>query len=440
MASLGIDFGSSYTTVSWINPRHGKPEIVKFNGDGSVKYPSVIMGTESGLILGFDALSILEEVYKLSSEDRFEHLSNFIPSIKRTLNCNSIEILGGHSYSHIDLLTAFFKNIKSLANAHCGSEHSFDSVTFSHPVEFEHCKISLMEEALRNAGFKDIKRVLEPIAAVLGYGIEHKIAEKEGILVFDFGGSTIDVAFVQKNGKSIKQLCAPKGNNMCGGQDFDFLIYKDLRKRILSEYNIDITLNNCIDYGMLNSCRRLKEHFSGPNESYDTSIALIKDGKIHTYKYKLNRNAFNNIISPKVNEAINVAKIVINDANQKGYKIHKVLLIGGSSQLTLVKELLMDCLKDCIIDTCGEKDIAVALGNISEEWYQSEETKKIKAATPNKGVNDTTKVEEISLNKNKSMKCKKCGSEKCYKIENRREYHCTEPGCGWEGLNIKVVF
>ena len=440
MASLGIDFGSSYTTVSWINPRHGKPEIVKFNGDGSVKYPSVIMGTESGLILGFDALSILEEVNKLSSDDRFEYLSNFIPSIKRTLNCNAVEFIGGHSYSHIDLLTAFFKNIKSLANAHCGNEYSFDSVTFSHPVEFEHSKVALMEEALKNAGFRDIKQILEPVAAVLGYGIDHKIAEKEGILVFDFGGGTIDVAFVQKNGSTIRQLCAPKGNNMCGGQDFDFLIYEDLRKRILAEYDIDITSNNCIDYGMLNSCRRLKEHFSGPNDSYETSIALVKDGKIQNYKYKLNRNAFNNIISPKVNEAVNVARIVINDINQKGYQIHKVLLIGGSSQLTLVKELLIDCLKDCIIDTCGEKDIAVALGNISEEWYQSEESGETKEDIDNNDANDDTKVDKILLNKNKSMKCKRCGSEKCYKIENKREYHCTEPECGWEGLNINVVF
>lgn len=50
MAVLGIDYGSSYTTVSWINPRHGKPEAVKFNGDGSVKYPSVILGYDNGLV------------------------------------------------------------------------------------------------------------------------------------------------------------------------------------------------------------------------------------------------------------------------------------------------------------------------------------------------------------------------------------------------------
>lgn len=445
MASLGIDFGSSYTTVSWINPRYGKPEVIKFNEDNSFKYPSIIMGaprlssseesmlTESGLIIGFEALSILEKVNKLSSEDRFEYLSNFIPSIKRILDSNAVEFIGGHSYQHIDLLSTFFKKIKDLANAHCGNEYSFDSVIFSYPIDFEYSKISLMEEALRKAGFLQINKMVEPVAAALGYGIDNKIEEKEGLLIFDFGGVTIDVAFVQKNGSKFQQLCAPKGNNMCGGQDLDVLIYEDLRKRIQAEYDIDISSNNCIDYGILHSCRRLKELFSGLNESYETSVEFVKEGKTQTYKYKLNRNVFNNIINIKVNEAVDVAKIVNNEIKQKGYKIHKVLLIGGSSKLTLVKELLMDCIQDCIIETCGDNDIA--LGNISEEWYKSQEKQNIK-----KEHNDKTKVNEISLNKNKSIKCKKCGSEKCYKIENRREYHCTEPGCGWEGLNIKVIF
>ena len=427
MASLGIDFGSSYTTVSWVNPRYGKPEIVKFNGDGSVKYPSVIMGTESGLVLGYDALSILEEINKLSLDDRLENLANFIPSIKRTLDVNAIEFIGGKSYTHLELLTCFFHNIRSLAVAHCGSEYSFDSVTFSHPVEFENAKIALIEQALRKAGFEKVCRDLEPVAAVLGYGLDHVISEKEGILVFDFGGGTIDVAFVQKNASLIKQLCAPRGNSMCGGQDIDLLIYEDLRKRILAEYGLDITVNNCVDYTLLNSCRRLKEYFSGSNDSYTTSIALVNEGRVITYKYKLSREAFNNIIYSKVNEAVNVARIVINEVMQKQYIINKVLLIGGSSQLTLVKELLSSCLKDCVIDTCGEKDIAVALGNVSNEC------KHVKEHTDDKPVAD-----EPSLNREKSMKCPVCGSEKCYKNIGKFGYHCIE--CDWEGANVKVIF
>lgn len=94
MAVLGIDYGSSYTTVSWINPRHGKPEAVKFNGDGSVKYPSVILGYNNGLVSGYQALNYLEEVDKLPSEIRFEMLANFIPSLKRILSPKGVELKG----------------------------------------------------------------------------------------------------------------------------------------------------------------------------------------------------------------------------------------------------------------------------------------------------------------------------------------------------------
>ena len=122
-----------------------------------------------------------------------------------------------------------------------------------------------------------------------------------------------------------------------------------------------------VDLGMFNSCRRLKEHFSDSNDVHETSIVFVKEGRIITYKYKLNRESFNNIISQKVADAINVAKAVIKQTEAKQLKIDKVLLIGGSSQLTLVRKMLTDVLPNATIDTCGEKDIAVALGNIVGE-------------------------------------------------------------------------
>ena len=367
MAALGIDFGSSYTTMSWINPRHGKPETIKFNGDGSVKFPSVILGTEAGIELGYSAMNYLEEVNKLATEEIFEILSNFIPSIKRVLDPNAFEILGNKKYSHLQLLTTFFKYLKELANAHCGNEFVFDEVAISHPVEFDSSKINLLHQSLSDAGFRKVTTKLEPIAAVSGYSIDHVINEGDGILVFDFGGGTIDVAYVQKHNNSLCLLCEPKGNSMCGGQDFDMLLYEDLRKRIKNEYQKDISTNGMIDYGMFNSCRRLKEHFSGPNDMYDTSIIFVNSNKIITYKYKLNRELFNNLIYQKASDAVDVAKAVLSQVKQKNLSISKVLLIGGSSQLTLIHQMLAELLPDVAIDTCGEKDIAVALGNILDE-------------------------------------------------------------------------
>lgn len=366
MAVLGIDFGSSFTTVSWINPRNGKPEAVKFNGDGSVKFPSVILGSEHGLIFGYTAASYLDEANKLPHSDKLEVLSNFVPSLKRVLNENAIEFLGTQRYSHTQLLSAFFKNLLSLIKEHCGSNVTFDEVVFSHPIEFELSKVQIIEVALKENGFISIHKQYEPIAAVKGYALDHDIPNDKGIMVFDFGGGTIDVAFIQKKYGELKAVCEPKGNSSCGGQDIDNLIYADLRSKILSEYAYDITQDGLIDFGILNSCRRLKEYFSGPNDAYETNIILFINGSIVTYKYSLKREQFHNIIYKKVDEAVNVAKLVLSEVNQKGYAVDNILLIGGSSKLAFVTTLLSEVMPTAEIITCGEKDIAVALGNIAE--------------------------------------------------------------------------
>lgn len=427
MAVLGIDYGSSYTTVSWINPRHGKPEAVKFNGDGSVKYPSVILGYDNGLVSGHQALNYLEEVDKLPTEKRFEMLANFIPSLKRILNPKGIEFIGDKEYTHKELLEFFFKQVKQLANAHCGNEVDFDSVVISHPVDCEEPTIQMLRQALSASGFKEVKTRFEPISAVMGYGIDHDIPEGQGILVFDFGGGTIDVAYAKKHLDSYRILCEPKGDKSCGGQDIDMLLYEDLRKKVLAKYDMDISKGNMVDLGMLNSCRRLKEHFSDSNDVHETSIVFVKDGRIITYKYKLNRDSFNNIISQKIADAINVAKAVIKQTVTKQLKIDKVLLVGGSSQLTLVRQMLTETLPEATIDTCGEKDIAVALGNIADESdFNKKET------------DDYPKDDEIELDFSRHINCIECTSSKCYKIKGKPGYHCIN--CGWEGVYRIVHF
>ena len=118
-----------------------------------------------------------------------------------------------------------------MANLHCGNEVVFDSAIVSHPVDCEDANIQMLKKAILASGFKEVKTQLEPIAAVKGYGIDHEIPEGQGILVFDFGGGTTDVAYIKKHLNSYRILCEPKGNKSCGGQDIDMLLYEDLRKR-----------------------------------------------------------------------------------------------------------------------------------------------------------------------------------------------------------------
>lgn len=433
MANLGVDFGSSFTTVSWINPLNGQPEAVKFNGDGSVKLPAPILSSNFGLVFGFQAQNYLEDVYKLPIEDRLEFLSCFIPSLKRILNPTIYETFGNKKYSHEELLTLFFRHMLEMVNAHCGQNIHFDSVTFSHPIEFEESKVNIIRKAFMNCGLSIKDTKYEPLAAVEGYSIGHTINDNEGLLVFDFGGGTVDVAYVQKRFSTLKVVCEPHGSSTCGGQDLDYLIYEDLRKKVLKQYSFDISQSGFIDYSIINNCRKLKEYFSGTSDYYETQIALVINGQFVHYRYGLSRDAFNNVIGSKIQEAINIAQQVINDVHNQKFEINKVLLIGGSSQLTLIKELFASLLPNASIETCGEKDIAVALGNnyvriddSQDVLSQSEDTEEF--------------TNDLPLNMSKSIKCKNpvCGSDKCYKIIGRLGYHCID--CGWEGVNVIVTY
>lgn len=369
MSKLGIDFGSSYTTISWINPLNGKPEAVKFNGDGSVKCPSVILGQPHGLMFGYSASLYLEEVNKLPTNERFEILSNFIPSIKRILNPNSLEYLSGKRYSHMELLSGFFKHLRKIIREHCGATYDFDDVTFSHPVRYEQNKIELIRDSLLEAGFNVTNQKFEPISAIEGYSLDHQINEGDCFMVFDFGGGTIDVAVVQKKFGELHTVCEPQGNCACGGNDIDYILYENLRKIINKEYSFDISNEGIVDMGILYSCRRLKEYFSDSLDYHDTSILLVNRGKIVNFKYKLSRQSFNNLISPKIDEAISVAELAVQDAQSKGYFINKILLIGGSSKITLVYDYLQTLCPKSIVETCGDKDIVVALGNVIDEEF-----------------------------------------------------------------------
>ncbi len=434
MATIGIDFGSSYTTVAWNNPATGCPEAVCFNGDGSVKMPGTMLHSNGGLIIGYQAHSYIEEVFKLPDDVKFNILSNFLPSLKRILTPGGMEYIGEKMYSHQQLLEEFFSHVLDQVKEHCGNNYIIDSVAFSYPVDFESSKVSMIRTAFTNLGLRVEGENIEPIAAVKGFLRNHSLCENNNILVFDFGGGTIDIACIKSTEKHTQLICEPKGSHTCGGQDIDLLIYEDLQKRIKNQIGIDISPNGMIDYAILNSCRRIKELFSGKNDLYEIAIPLVSEGRFHNYRYSLNRETFENIIYAKVHEAVSIAKQVQADAKSNGFEVSKILLIGGSTKISLVSKLLSELLPSASIETCGEKDIAVALGNLLSISSGKDNKESHKA--------DAEKENEANqkIDKKRSIICKNpdCKSSKCYKLQEEPGYICLE--CGWKGKNVTVRF
>ena len=428
MATLGIDFGTSFCTVSWINPKSGKPEAVVFDGDATVKMPSVMLATKDGFLLGYEAASYLDGLYKQPPHVRMEYMANFIPSLKRILDPKATEFYFDKEYTHLDILKIFFKHLIGQALLHCGSAYIVDKIVFSHPVDFSQSTVALMEQAFRELGYNNVEKMYEPVSAVNGYNVDHLVQEGEGILVFDYGGGTIDVAFVKKKHDEFKVATPPKGDCRCGGKDLDYLLYENLRNAVQKEFDFNISVDGMIDYTILNLCEYLKKQFSGDNDAYEIPVMLMINGHPKTYNYRLSRETFNNIIYQKVYDAVTVAKKVVQDATSKNYKVEKVLMIGGSSRLKLLQDLLTEVVGDAVIETCGERDIVVALGLIASVSEYGEILEEITSPI----------ITTAPLDVNRRIKCPNCGSNECYKIIDRIGYHCTH--CDWEGPNVRIKF
>lgn len=372
MATIGLDFGSSNSTLSWYNPVSGKVEAVFFEGDATVKVPSGIVAQNNKLYEGFEATGIIEDTYGLSEQQRFELLSNYIPSLKRIMDPRQVEFLGDKKFTHRQLLEIYVQYMVERASEHCGRNYKIDSVVFTYPVDFSKEKIDLMSNALENVGLKVESCLPEPEAAAYGHGAIHEVNEGDGILIFDFGGGTVDVAYAIKKGKHFKLAVPPKGNSHCGGRDIDNVIYEYFRKIINKDKGIDISENGVNDPGIMLACRRLKERFSGKEDEYATGTLLINKGKVEMYKLSLTRQRFNELISPVVDNAVHVAKEVISSVRERNYPLNRIVMIGGSSNLVLLEEQL-NLLSDATIVRGGEKDIAVAMGALVYEMNKEEQ-------------------------------------------------------------------
>ena len=200
MATIGIDFGTSRSSASWINPNTGKPEAVRFKDSSSEKLPSIIaFNSKEQPFVGSGPFMQLEELFantSLSQEERDALLPYFVTSLKTKIRKDQPFPLPflHKTYSNADLISLIIKKIKDEVAISCPINESVDQVVLTHPVHFEEWKKDLLKHAAALAGFKKVKLLEEPIAAAI-YAIKSGIVPKtcKGLLVYDFGAGTFDV-------------------------------------------------------------------------------------------------------------------------------------------------------------------------------------------------------------------------------------------------------
>jgi heat shock protein 1/8 len=226
------------------------------------------------------------------------------------------------------------------------------------PAYFNDSQRQATKDAARIAGLNVMRMINEPTAAALAYGLK-KLNRNMTILVYDLGGGTLDVSLLELN-EGIFEVKATNGNNFLGGQDFDNEIVKLCVAQFMKQYNFDLTTNPRALRRLQTECQKAKHFIS---TSYETEISIpdLADGKDFTFK--LNRAKFEKACLKRFQDAMIPVRDVLKSANISVEEVDEVILIGGSTRIPKIQELLQEEFPGKKLNNEINPDEAVAIGS-----------------------------------------------------------------------------
>ena len=363
MAKIGIDFGTSYSTVSYM-AHTGEAAPMRING--KEKIPTMLYFPESGgePLVGESAYAKYEACRNAkSSEEADMILGGIITDLKRNMSKSENIPTPGGAMTYAEVISVFFKYIKDYAEKHCFEGESVTDVCITYPVSFDEApsKKDLLKEAAQKAGFSVVKLLKEPVAAAMGYSMNRKI-RNQGILIYDFGGGTFDVAYVKFDHNGDYMIpCHPLGDPDCGGEDIDNALYETWDKMVYAEKKKHISEHDGEVYLPIlkEDCMKQKELMS--QGIFNKHILVLPSDIVRLES--LSESCWNEIISPWIDKTISLTRRLLEEValyEDAGCIVDKVILIGGSSRIPQVMTRLREI---CPVEPMPVQDVDVAVAN-----------------------------------------------------------------------------
>ena len=225
---LGIDFGTTFSSAAlFVN---GEIKRVKEPMRSGYSYPSSAFVNKEGKVF----------VGQAAENQRGQDPSSYRREFKRDLGQKIPSSLGNRKFLPEDLVSEMLKVLKREAEEMVNRQR-IESAIVTIPASYAGYRAELMEQAARDAGFKQVQLLPEPVAAAIYYDRGQPLADGERLLVYDLGGGTFDAALMEKRGDRFELLAQPVGDERLGGSDFDTAIYNHLRQ------NCSQTLSQLLD-------------------------------------------------------------------------------------------------------------------------------------------------------------------------------------------------
>ncbi len=319
---IGIDLGTTNSCVSVLEA--GKATVIA-NPEGNRTTPSVVAFKKGEIIVGAKAKNQM-----VTNPDT-------ISSIKRKMGTKEKVKANGKEYTPEEISAMILSDLKKTAESYLGEEVKKAVITV--PAYFNDAQRQATKNAGKIAGLEVERIINEPTAAALAYGLD-KQEKTETILVYDLGGGTFDVSILEI-GDGVFEVKSTSGNNHLGGDDFDERVMDYLVNEFKKENGIDLSKDKMAMQRIKDAAEKAKKDLSGMT-STEVSLPFLtqgEDGPLHL-NLTLSRAKFEDLISDLVESTKEPVRKALKDAKLSASDIDKVLLVGGSTRVPCVQELV----------------------------------------------------------------------------------------------------
>jgi len=327
--AVGIDLGTTNSVVSVLEG--GEPTVIP-NAEGGRTTPSVVGFSKTGEVL----------VGEVAKRQAITNPDRTIRSVKRHMGTNWTVDIDGKKYKSQEISARILQKLKRDAEAYLGD--TVNQAVITVPAYFDDAQRQATKEAGSVAGLEVLRIINEPTSAALAYGLDKEGADQT-IIVFDLGGGTFDVSILEI-GEGVFEVKATSGNTHLGGDDWDQRVVDWLVKSFKGDHGVDLGKDKMALQRLQEAAEKAKIELSAVQETTINLpfVTATESGPLHL-DYKLTRSKFQELTADLVDSCKGPFQQAIKDAGLKPADIDHVILVGGSTRMPAVQDLVQSLTK-----------------------------------------------------------------------------------------------
>ncbi|CAI9301509.1 unnamed protein product [Lactuca saligna] len=370
--TVGIDLGTTYSCVAvW---RHNRVEIIP-NEQGNRTTPSCVAFTDSERFIGDAAKNqiAMNPVNTIFDAKRFIGRRFSDDMVQADKSLYPFKITGGlndkpvilvtykgeeKKFSAEEISSMVLSKMKETSEAYLGV--TVKNAVITVPAYFNDCQRQATKDAGTVAGLKILRMINEPTAAAIAYGLENKagITDETNALIFDLGGGTFDVSLVNI-GEGIFEVKATAGDSRLGGEDFDNAMVTHFVGEFKRKHKKDISQNPRALGRLRVACERAKRILSSATQT-SVDIDCLHEGD--DFSSLITRAKFEEINMDFFKKCMTTVEACLSDANMDKNSVNEVVLVGGSTRIPKIQEMLQEFFNGMELCKSINADEAIAYG------------------------------------------------------------------------------